>query len=97
MPTIDELLSKLVSVQGSDLHLKVGSPPVYRIDGQLHLSNLSKLDSQTTESYAEEVMPDRIREHFAETHEADFAFGRPNLGRFRVNIYRQRGSVNIVI
>ncbi len=97
MPTIDELLSKLVSVQGSDIHLKVGSPPVYRIDGQLHLSNLPKLGPETTESFAAEILPERMREHFTENHEADFAFGRPNLGRFRVNIYRQRGSVSIVI
>lgn len=49
LPSLDELLQKLTSIQGSDLHLKVGSPPAFRIDGQLHLSNLEKLSPEDTE------------------------------------------------
>ncbi len=96
-PSLEELLSKLVSVSGSDLHLKVGSPPVFRIDGRLHLSNLPKLMPDDVQRYAEEILPDRMRAGFEQTSEADFAIGRPSLGRFRVNVYRQRGSVNIVM
>ncbi len=97
VPTLDELLTKLMAVQGSDLHLKVGSPPVYRIDGGLHLSNLPKLRADDTERYAGELLPEHLKERFAETMEADFAFGRQDLGRFRVNVYRQRGSVSVAI
>ena len=60
IPELDELLVKLQSVQGSDLHLKVGSPPAYRISGDLHLSNLPKLRPQHTEAFARERV-DRAR------------------------------------
>ena len=91
------MLQKLLEVKGSDLHLKVGSPPAFRIDGELHLSNLDPLTAQDTANYAEEILSERVAMAFEETNEADFAFGKPSLGRFRVNCYRQRGSVNIVI
>ena len=97
LPPLDELLQKLLEVKGSDLHLKVGSPPAFRIDGDLHMSNLEPLTSQDTADYAEEVLTERFAAAFEATNEADFAFGKPSLGRFRVNCYRQRGSVNIVI
>jgi twitching motility protein PilT len=97
LPSLDDLLKKLLSVEGSDLHLKVGSPPAYRIDGVLHLSNLAKLTPEDTERIAAEIMPDRNTAAFEVSSEADFAYGRSHLGRFRVNCYRQRGSVNIVM
>jgi twitching motility protein PilT len=97
LPPLDELLQKLRAVDGSDLHLKVGSPPAYRIDGALHLSNLPTLSPQDTEDWAMEIIPDRVRDEFVKTNEADFAYGRSSIGRFRVNCYRQRGSVNIVM
>ena len=97
MPTIEEMLAKLIAVQGSDLHLKVGSPPVFRIDGQLHLSNLPKLEPADTERIADEILPERLEEEFRTTHESDFAIGYPRLGRFRVNVFWQRGSVSLVL
>ncbi len=96
-PSLEELLIKLIAVDGSDLHLKVGSPPVFRIDGSLTLSNLPKLTADDTRRYASELLPDHLKATFDEHHEADFAFGRQTLGRFRVNIYRQRGSVSIAM
>ena len=96
-PSVEELLGKLVAVNGSDLHLKVGSPPVFRIDGELHLSNLPKMTSPETERIAQEIMPQHLKEDFVRTHEADFAFGMAHLGRFRVNCYSQRGSVTLVM
>jgi twitching motility protein PilT len=97
LPTLDELLKRLVELDGSDLHLKVGSPPAYRIDGTLHLAELPKLTPADTADFAEQVMPDHVRELFAEHNEADFAYGQRALGRFRVNCYRQRGSINVVL
>ncbi len=97
LPGIDELLAKVVSVGGSDLHLKVGSPPVFRIDGELHLSNLPKLRPEDTEQFAREIMPERARREFEDSHESDFAYGKSQLGRFRVNAFRQRGSVSLVL
>jgi len=97
IPTLDELLAKLLSVEGSDLHLKVGSPPAYRIDGVLQLAELPKLSADDTLDFAEQVLTDRAREEFGVDHETDFAYGKASLGRFRVNVYRQRGSVNLVV
>ena len=97
IPELDELLIKLQSVQGSDLHLKVGSPPAYRINGDLHLSNLPKLRPQHTEAFARHVLTDRAAAEFEERNEVDFAYGKPSLGRFRVNCYRQRGSIGLVL
>jgi twitching motility protein PilT len=97
LPSLDELLQKLHSVGGSDLHLKVGSPPAYRIDGALHLSNLPKLRPENTSEILLDIIPERFRVEFENTGEIDFAYGRSNIGRFRVNAYRQRGSINLVL
>jgi twitching motility protein PilT len=96
LPSLDELLSKLVTTGGSDLHLKVGSPPAYRIDGVLHLAELPSLTADQTHELLGELLPERFGSPDAET-DFDFAYGKPGLGRFRVNSYRQRGSVNIVV
>jgi len=97
LPSLDEMLNKLLSVEGSDLHLKVGSPPAYRINGSLHMSNLGTLTPENTESFLAQILPERMKQEFAETNEADFAYGKASLGRFRVNCYRQRGSISIVV
>jgi twitching motility protein PilT len=94
---IDELLAKMREVDASDLHLKVGSPPVMRIDGELHPTSLSDLLPADTETFANAIFTEKAAAEFRETGEADFAYGRHNIGRFRVNVYRQRGSVSIVI
>lgn len=97
MPELNELLAKLLSVGGSDLHLKVGSPPAYRIDGVLHLAELSPLTAEHTSDLLTALLPARLNASPLEANDLDFAYGVAGLGRFRVNSYRQRGSVNIVV
>ena len=97
VPALDELLRKLVSLNGSDLHLKVGSPPAYRIDGAIHLAELPKLTPDDTEGFANQVMSERAAAAFENENEADFAYGRASLGRFRVSVFRQRGSVSLTL
>ncbi len=97
LPKLDELLSKLIEIGGSDLHLKVGSPPAYRIDGSLHLADLPSLTSEHTAALLAELLPDRVDIDADPDGDRDFAYGTPGLGRFRVNSYLQRGSVNIVV
>jgi len=97
LPVLDELLAKLVSIGGSDLHLKVGSPPAYRIDGALHLAELPALNPGQTEALLNDLLPERFVDTVTEASDLDFAYGKPGLGRFRVNSYRQRGSINIVV
>jgi twitching motility protein PilT len=97
LPTLDALLGKLAEIGASDLHLKVGSPPAYRIDGHLHFSELPKVKPEDTEEWAQTLMDEKTREMFADLGEVDFGHGSASLGRFRVNVYRQRGSVALVV
>ena len=96
-PSLDELLEKLVETGGSDLHLKVGSPPAYRIDGVLHAADLMALTPEDTRSLLASLVPVGFESAIDDVPDLDFAYGRAGLGRFRVNAYHQRGSVNIVV
>lgn len=96
-PSPDELLEKLISVGGSDLHLKVGSPPAYRIDGVLHPAELGALTAADTRNLLLSLLPDRLKDDIDDVTDIDFAYGKAGLGRFRVNGYRQRGSMNVVV
>lgn len=94
---IDELLRSVVELGASDLHLKVGSPPVVRVDGELRRLEGEFLKPADTESYAGELFTQRAARDFKSAGEADFAYGRPDVGRFRVAAFRQRGSVSMVL
>lgn len=95
---IDELLRHVVETGASDLHLKVGSPPVVRIDGELtRLEGREPLKPADTETLAAELFTQRAARDFKAAGEADFAYGRPDVGRFRVSAFRQRGSVSMVL
>lgn len=94
---LDDLLEKMIDVEASDLHMKVGSPPMFRIDGDLHPTNIPVLTPADTEQYAESIFTQRAAAEFRELNEADFAYGKQELGRFRVNVFRQRGSVSLVL
>jgi len=97
LPTLDALLAKLAEIGASDLHLKVGSPPAYRIDGHLHFSELPKVRPEDTQEWAQRLMDEKAGELFEEDGEVDFGYGTASLGRFRVNVYRQRGSIALVV
>jgi twitching motility protein PilT len=75
----------------------VGSPPAYRIDGILHPAELTPLSPEDTRSLLDSLLPDGFKDEIDEVPDIDFAYGRAGLGRFRVNAYHQRGSVNIVV
>jgi len=72
-PSLDELLEKLVTNGGSDLHLKVGSPPVYRIDGSLHTAELPPLTPDHTEKLLADLLPPHLDTTPAEVSDLDFA------------------------
>lgn len=97
MKSIDELLAHVVTVHASDLHLKSGSPPVIRVDGELTLVGDEVCTPEHTKDFAASLMSDKQIRRFSETNEIDFAYSAPAVGRFRVNIYRQRGSISIAI
>lgn len=97
-PRIDELASKLVQREGSDLHLKVGAPPAVRVHGLLeYLEGYEVLRPVDTEGLTRGIMSERLLEEFEEHGEAGFSYVVGGVGRFRVNTFRQRGSVSIAM
>jgi twitching motility protein PilT len=96
MLDLDELLRYTVEHSGSDLHVKVGSAPHVRVDGQLLMSPFDTVTPADAERMAYAVLPRDRADEFEATSEADFAHTVAGLGRFRVNVFRQRGSVGLV-
>ena len=97
MTQVVDLLKYLLEERGSDLLVKVGSPPAIRRNGKLELSTLAPLEPAEIESLATELLTPIKAAEFTETGETDLAHSVPGLGRFRVNVYRQRGSVSMAI
>jgi twitching motility protein PilT len=94
--TLPELLKKTVEVDGSDLHLTTNTPPQIRVHGKLQRLDLPPLTPAETKHLAYSVMTDAQKKRFEETLELDFAFGVRGLGRFRCNVFNQRGAVGSV-
>jgi twitching motility protein PilT len=86
-------LEEMVRAHASDLHLKVGRPPVLRIHGELRDSALAVLRADDLRRCAEQLLSPQQREEFAVRKEIDFAVGVQGLGRFRVNLFQQRGTL----
>ncbi|MCZ7527811.1 MAG: PilT/PilU family type 4a pilus ATPase [Acidimicrobiia bacterium] len=97
MVEIDELLRHAVQRGASDVHIKVGSRPYVRIDGRLAETEFDQVTPGDTERIAFAIMPKQRADEFLTTNEADFAYAVAGLGRFRVNVFRQRGSVGLVL
>ncbi len=99
-PLIEEFhgwLGDVVSRQASDLHLKVGAPPKLRETGRLVPLERAALTPEETSMIADAIVPaDRV-ERFETTGEVDFAYSVAHVGRFRVNVFRQRGSISMVL
>jgi twitching motility protein PilT len=87
------VLQEMIQRNGSDLHLKVGRPPTIRIDGELQAVDHPPLRPEDLKVLAEELMTPRQVKQFTEEKECDFAIGVPGIGRFRCNVYQQRGSL----
>jgi twitching motility protein PilT len=95
---INDLLKIAVERKASDLHLKVGSHPVIRVDGELiPLGELKRLLQEDTIAMAFSMMNARQKQHFKEELDLDIAYSVPGLGRFRVNVFQQRGAVGLVL
>ena len=95
---IDDLLRVACSHGASDLHLKVGAFPVMRIGGELHpVADAPKLKQEDTLDMAFAIMSNRQKQRFKEVSEVDIGYGVNGLGRFRANIFQQRGTVSIVL
>ena len=96
--SIEDLLRRAIENKASDLHLKVGNHPYIRIDGQLQgLTDVTRVTPEEMLSMAFSMMTNRQKQKFKETAELDMAYGVAGLGRFRVNVFQQRGNVGMVV
>jgi len=94
---LNEILQIALRANASDIHLKAGLPPMFRVDGRLvPLKDDRRLPPEEVARMALGTMSDFQREKFKQTNEVDLAYGVPGLGRFRVNIFQQRGTVGAV-
>jgi twitching motility protein PilT len=95
---IDDLLRVAMERKASDLHLKVGNYPHLRIDGLLApLSDQPRITAEEMLNMAFSIMSSRQKQKFKENNELDMAYGVAGLGRFRVNVFQQRGNVGVVL
>ena len=95
---IEDLLRHAIENKASDLHLKVGNHPYVRVDGMLQpMTDFSRITPEEMLSMAFSMMTNRQKQKFKETAELDMAYGVAGLGRFRVNVFQQRGNVGMVI
>ena len=97
MSTIEEMLIVAKDAGASDLHLTVGVPPKMRVNGHLITMDGPKMLPADTDRLLSEIMNEKQRALFEDKGEHDMSFSIPNLGRYRVNAYKQRGSVAIAL
>jgi twitching motility protein PilT len=97
MFSLEELLQIAGEKKASDIHLTVESPPVLRVDGFLTSLPIEKLSQSDLEDFAGSLMNETQRKQFAESGELDLSYSLPGIGRYRVNAFRQRGSIGVVI
>ncbi|MDP3938942.1 MAG: type IV pilus twitching motility protein PilT [Deltaproteobacteria bacterium] len=94
---LNEILKVAVKGGASDIHVKAGLPPMFRIDGALvPYKKAPRLMPEDINKMSASIMNNYQRTRFEETNEVDLAYGVPGLGRFRVNVFQQRGTIGIV-
>jgi len=95
---LNEILGIAMKAKGSDVHLKAGIPPIVRIDGKLRaIPNAERLSAESVRGMAFAIMNERQKKIFDDSYEVDLSYGVPGLGRFRVNVFAQRGTVAMVL
>ena len=95
---INEILKIALKGGASDIHIKSGLPPMFRINGSLvPLKNAQRLTPDDIHNMAKAIWNPAQMEEFKQSHDIDLAYGVPGLGRFRVNIFQQRGTIGIVL
>ena len=97
MKEINNLLQKMVQMQASDLHLKNGSTAIVRLNRELIPIGSDILTSEDIQSFLKEIFNENQFKKFREDLEIDFAYAVPDIGRFRTNVFLQRGSISIAM
>ena len=94
---MDDLIRLGVEMGGSDIHLTVGLPPMVRCDGHLVATNYTELGQRDTQRLIYDILSNEQIQWFEKTRELDFSYGLKNAGRFRINVYKQRGSIGVAM
>ena len=95
---IGTLTEILVKNKGSDIHIVAGSKPAIRVDGKIRfLEEYDTLTPEDTQMLAYGIMLERYKKIFEEKNAVDFSIGVQSLGRFRINVFRQRDSISMVL
>jgi len=95
---ITDLLTAAVQAKASDLHLKSGNYPMMRVHGRLcRIVEDCRLEPATLDAMAAELLPSALQARLASEHEVDFAYSVAGLGRFRCNVFRQRGTIAMAL
>lgn len=92
-----KLLQKAVQKDASDIHLKTGSPPYYRVDGEMMTEGGDALNMEDMDGIVSILLSEEQRRHFYKSGEFDLSYTEKGVGRFRVNIFRQRGTISMVM
>ncbi|OGC91533.1 MAG: type IV pili twitching motility protein PilT, partial [candidate division Zixibacteria bacterium RBG_16_48_11] len=95
--TLKEMLAEMLRTKSSDLHLRVGLRPTLRIDGALRLIDSSNLTMEEMEAILNQILTEEQKARFFKRNEMDLALSVSKMGRFRINIYRQRGTIGVAI
>jgi len=96
--SIKDILVLAAKGKVSDIHIKVGLPPMFRFGGRLvPMKNMPLLSPQDVKEMVLEILEDRHRRVYEEHHEVDFSYGLSGVGRFRINVYQQRGTLALAI
>src|SRR5271167_2179356 len=95
---LNEILQVALKGGASDIHLKAGLPPMFRVDGSLvPLKDGRRMPPEDIARMAFSIMSELQKERFKNTNEVDLAYGVPGLGRFRLNVFQQRGTIGVVL
>lgn len=97
MSSIHELLERAIAVGASDVHLKTGAEPFYRVNGELTESGFAALPLDSLMPIINEILPEYLHEAFAREHEADFSHNEQGVGRFRVNVFLSQGQPTVAM
>ncbi|MCD0169162.1 PilT/PilU family type 4a pilus ATPase [Deinococcus sp. 23YEL01] len=97
MSVLNSVLTAIVKEGASDIHLRTGSAPAGRVNGVIRRYGDTRLAPEHVEAFTREMMSPAMWDAFTEKREADFAYGIPNLARFRVNAYYQRGTIGLIM
>ncbi len=94
---LKQLLSEMADRKASDLHLRAGIPPTLRVDGELIAIETDSLTPEQLDEFVKQILSEEQLKRYYAQHEMDLALSVSKMGRFRVNLYRQRGTPGMAI